>query len=104
MCNLYTLATTHESVRQLFKVSHSDIEDWNSKQSIYPDQLAPVVTQDTDDTRAQLVGIDRFRLPNCSRRRTRARRSTAVAGDERLIVNTRQPGGSRTGKQVFAFE
>ncbi len=51
MCNLYTLATTHESVRQLFKVSRSDIEGWKSKQSIYPDQLAPVVTQDTDDTR-----------------------------------------------------
>lgn len=52
MCNLYTLATTHETVRQLFKVSRSDIEDWNPKQSIYPDQMAPVVTQDNDDTRS----------------------------------------------------
>jgi putative SOS response-associated peptidase YedK len=51
MCNLYSMTTNREAIRQLFRVTSDRTANQPPLPAIFPDQLAPVVRVDRDGGR-----------------------------------------------------
>ena len=52
MCNLYSMTTNQEAMRRLARVLHDNLGNQPSLPAIFPDQLAPVICNAKDGTRA----------------------------------------------------
>lgn len=61
MCNLYSLTTSHEAMRQLFKADRLALGDWDASAGICPDQLASVVSAESEGRR--LLSLMRWGIP-----------------------------------------
>jgi putative SOS response-associated peptidase YedK len=51
MCNLYSMVTNQQAIRQLFKVRNDRTGNLPSLPEIFPDQQAPIVRVATDGER-----------------------------------------------------
>ena len=63
MCNLYSMTTNAEAIRQLFKVSHNRCAGFEPKPAIFPANDAPVVRVADDGERELVIMSWGFVLP-----------------------------------------